>query len=369
MRYNPHEALMYRELGWIYQHKMGAYLDDAHMTYKARWARQIEDIIPGGRPDYATLLKPDTAANSNRVAIMVNKFKLVPSIMKEVDDQYGPLEWRLPESHAVYWSYRGLGESKKEADRAPLRRVVFQSMLTAFQRGRLYTNIATRSIELGPNLNIVAKTSKAYEDMMAADEKMADHFAKGHKNFLRDAVYFLYTSNREKEAAQWWAYCQKKYADQLGDQAGMSLETFAVAKVSEDANETSTDRIKVIITGLLAQGFFSLGNGDEDRGESMIRLATKVHANFEARTPNKSMRQRLAIASLNDYKLEVLRDMLAPAEDVNPQFQNTLRTRLNLPADFGRPPGTNAPAAPAAPAAPKAPVAPAAAASPTPPKR
>ncbi|MCX6870578.1 MAG: hypothetical protein NTY84_08135, partial [Verrucomicrobia bacterium] len=82
MRYNPHEALMYRELGWIYQHKMGAYLDDAHMTYKARWARQIEDIIPGGRPDYATLLKPDTAANSNRVAIMVNKFKLVPSIMK-----------------------------------------------------------------------------------------------------------------------------------------------------------------------------------------------------------------------------------------------------------------------------------------------
>ena len=366
MRYNPHEALMYRELGWIYQHKMGAYLDDAHMTYKARWARQIEDIIPGGRPDYATLLKPDTAANSNRVAIMVNKFKLVPSIMKEVDDQYGPLEWRLPESHAVYWSYRGLGESKKEADRAPLRRVVFQSMLTAFQRGRLYTNIATRSIELGPNLNIVAKTSKAYEDMMAADEKMADHFAKGHKNFLRDAVYFLYTSNREKEAAQWWAYCQKKYADQLGDQAGMSLETFAVAKVSEDANETSTDRIKVIITGLLAQGFFSLGNGDEDRGESMIRLATKVHANFEARTPNKSMRQRLAIASLNDYKLEVLRDMLAPAEDVNPQFQNTLRTRLNLPADFGRPPGTNAPAAPAVP---KAPVAPAAAAIPAPPKR
>ena len=87
-------------------------------------------------------------------------------------------------------------------------------------------------------------------------------------------------------------------------------------------------------------------------------------ANFEARTPNKSMRQRLAIASLNDYKLEVLRDMLAPAEDVNPQFQNTLRTRLNLPADFGRPPGTNAPAAPAAPKAPAAP-----AATPAPPPR
>jgi hypothetical protein len=75
------------------------------------------------------------------------------------------------------------------------------------------------------------------------------------------------------------------------------------------------------------------------------------------------MRQRLAIASLNDYKLEVLRDMLAPADDVNPQFQDALRTRLNLPADFGRSPGTNAPAAPTVPMAPAAP------ASPAPPQR
>jgi hypothetical protein len=69
------------------------------------------------------------------------------------------------------------------------------------------------------------------------------------------------------------------------------------------------------------------------------------------------------VAPLNEYKLEVLRDMLAPADDVNPEFQNALRTRLNLPADFGRPTGTNAPAAPMAPMAPAAP------ASPTPPKR
>ncbi|MEN9546632.1 MAG: hypothetical protein RLZZ356_1364, partial [Verrucomicrobiota bacterium] len=61
------------------------------------------------------------------------------------------------------------------------------------------------------------------------------------------------------------------------------------------------------------------------------------------------------VAPLNDYKLEVLRDMLAPADDVNPQFQNALRTRLNLPADFGRTSGTNAPSpGPMAPSAPSA---------------
>jgi hypothetical protein len=337
LRYNPHEVMMYRELGWIFQHKMGAYLDDAHLTYKARWAQRMEEVLPGGRPDYALLLQPATLEVSNRVDTLVQRYKLLPAVMKEVDEKYGPLEWRLPEAHAVYWGYRGLAECKKESDRAPLRRVVFQSMLTTFQRGRIFTNIASQTIELGPNLNIVANASKAYEDMIAADEKMGDHFAKGHRNFLRDAVYFLYTANREREASQWWEYCKKKYAADLGEQMAMTVEQFAVARVSEDANETSPDRIKVVITGLLTQAFVALANGDEDRGEALLRLGTKVHENYQGRTTNKSMQQRIPLAPLNDYKLEVLRDMLAPSDDVNPAFQAALRTRFNLPADFGTP--------------------------------
>ena len=31
---NPDTALLYRELSWLFQHKMGMDLDDAHMTYK-----------------------------------------------------------------------------------------------------------------------------------------------------------------------------------------------------------------------------------------------------------------------------------------------------------------------------------------------
>ena len=98
MRYNPHEVMMYRELGWIFQHKMGAYLDDAHLTYKARWAQRMEEVLPGGRPDYPTLLQPSTLEATNRLNTLVNRYKLVPPIMKEIDERYGPLEWRLPES-------------------------------------------------------------------------------------------------------------------------------------------------------------------------------------------------------------------------------------------------------------------------------
>jgi hypothetical protein len=91
LRYNPHEVMMYRELGWIFQHKMGAYLDDAHLTYKARWAQRMEEVLPGGRPDYAVLLQPTNPEASNRVDVLVQRYKLLPAVMKEVDEKYGPL--------------------------------------------------------------------------------------------------------------------------------------------------------------------------------------------------------------------------------------------------------------------------------------
>jgi hypothetical protein len=226
--------------------------------------------------------------------------------------------------------------------------MVFQSMQTAFQRGRIYTNIATRTIELGPNLAIIPNANRAYEDMIAMDEKLADHFANGHKNFLRDAVYFLYAANRNAEAARWWAYCQTKYGDKLGDQKGMGLDEYAVARVSEDINETSADRIKAVLTGMLAQAYMNLAGDEEDRGEVLLRLVSRVYDNFEARTRNKSARVRMGLAPLDDFKLEVLRDLLAPDRGLAAEFQARLRTRLNLPADFPPPAGTNAPAAPKA---------------------
>jgi hypothetical protein len=38
LRYNPNDVLIYRELAWFFQHKMGQNLDDANMYYKQQWA-------------------------------------------------------------------------------------------------------------------------------------------------------------------------------------------------------------------------------------------------------------------------------------------------------------------------------------------
>src|SRR3974390_3087633 len=41
IRYNPNETLIYRELAWFFQHKMGENLDDANMYYKQEWSKEM----------------------------------------------------------------------------------------------------------------------------------------------------------------------------------------------------------------------------------------------------------------------------------------------------------------------------------------
>ena len=45
VRYNPNETLIYRELAWIYQHKMGHNLDDANVFYKLAWRDEMARVF------------------------------------------------------------------------------------------------------------------------------------------------------------------------------------------------------------------------------------------------------------------------------------------------------------------------------------
>src|SRR6266567_3695606 len=99
LRYNPNETLLYRELAWFFQHKMGQNLDDANMHYKQEWANEMAVIFAKKKPDLDELIHPVTDDARRRLTLLTNKYKMDPVAMKEVDERYGPLEWRLPEAH------------------------------------------------------------------------------------------------------------------------------------------------------------------------------------------------------------------------------------------------------------------------------
>ena len=61
LKYNPNETLIYRELAWHFQHKMGQNLDNAHMTYKREWVMKMSELFgERGSPKWEELFNPTT---------------------------------------------------------------------------------------------------------------------------------------------------------------------------------------------------------------------------------------------------------------------------------------------------------------------
>lgn len=327
IKYNPDQTILYRELSWFFQHKMGQNLDDAHFHYKESWHTIMTEALGGKRPNYDELLNPQNDEQIKRVAHLRDVLKLEPSIMKVIDDTYGPLEWRLPETHAIYWAYRGL-EFGTPKDRTTVRRSIFQSMQLAFHRGRIIENKIYKRFEFGPNLELIPNADAAYEKMIADDAEMRDNFKTGHKNFLKDAVYFLYTHNRQAQAASWFKKLNTQFPGAVDPK--LTLDEFAVEQVTEQMGDISHDRTKAVLQGLWETAFYNLAIGEDDQAAGYDRLAQRAYIRFQESTAVSQ--GRVGLPPMDLLRRDVVDGLLAPDSGVGPELAAQLRTKLGLGA-------------------------------------
>lgn len=341
LRYNPDEPLIYRELAWFYQHKMGANLDDAHFFYKAAWAREMTDVLTTrtnmlkftGQPNYDELLNPATEEAAARARKLREQYKIDPKKMKEIDARYGPFDWRLPEAHSVYWAFVGMEKCSKQQDLMALRRPIYQSMQLSFQRGRLKIG-PQGQIYLGPNLEIIANASAAYEEMAREESNSAlkESIGKAHRNFLKEAVYELYIHNRLSEGERWYKILREKYPAAVP--AGMTLTEYAVLRAIGDVEERAQARMTSIIQAFVTQSYLRLIEGETDESIAFMQRAREMSEGFDRKNAGN---QRLAIPPLAELKKQVLDMLLDPSTGLSAEARARLRTELGLPAEGASP--------------------------------
>jgi hypothetical protein len=352
LRYNPNDVLIHRELAWFFQHKMGQNLDDANVYYKQQWADEMAPFFGANGTNFSDLINPQTAEARTNAFVLRDKYKIDPVFAQKVDAQYGPFDWRLPEAHAIYWGALGLDAAKKNPDKVKaddlitLRRIIYQSMLQAFHHGRIIDDPFNKTYALEPNLDLVPKVDEAYEILMQEDEKNRDHIATAHRNFLKDAVYFLYENNRVAEAAKWYKMLGEKYPNKLildGDTnsfpKNFTLDEYAVARVQSEIGDTSQERTTSVVEGLIAQSYYALALGQDDRAAGFQNLAKKVYQHYVSKTSGHGNEQRIALPPFDVLNRTVLNDLLNTQKTMLPYgARAVIRTQLGMPAETNAPP-------------------------------
>ena len=107
LRANPGSPRLHQELAWLFLHKLGTDTDSFAATYRQQWAAEVE---AGGAP-------------------------LDPARIRQIENQFGPLDWRTPQAHAIYWATEGLSFEHTEFEDLSLRRMVYQALLQRISLG------------------------------------------------------------------------------------------------------------------------------------------------------------------------------------------------------------------------------------------
>ncbi len=148
LRFNPREAILYRELAWLYQNKVGDSLDSAHLAYKLKLASTLAPLVHADGTVNATA--------ETRTAL--SALRLDADRMLALEKRFGPLDWRLAESHAVYWASQGL-EFATGPERLMCRRGVYQPLIVSVFKGRFTGDLAKGEWKTESNPAIARATS------------------------------------------------------------------------------------------------------------------------------------------------------------------------------------------------------------------
>lgn len=125
---NPGSPRLHQELAWMYLHKLSADSDEFQRYYQAHFKEDMERIIgPAPRPDYA--------AADDALIQKLRGIRLDITEMQALESKLSPLDWRRPETHAIYWAATGLPYALKEFDELGLRRIIYQTLMIQVQHG------------------------------------------------------------------------------------------------------------------------------------------------------------------------------------------------------------------------------------------
>jgi hypothetical protein len=254
---NEDDPRLYWELGWLYLDKLGGPWDEAGLFYRARLATEMSSLLGGGHPDY-NRIAGDPEWNGR-----LQKLGLLIPVMRQVDDEYGPLDWRVPESHAIYWAHRGRRVTPSDAW---CGRVLRQGLLETFRNGHLLFDPGRGLYLRAPRLDLAARANAAYaRDLPLAKDATTE---LAYENFLREAVLLLCVFDRAREAGEFLGRLRERVPATTAD-----TQSFVLGAIRERIEAIQPQNVAAFIENELGLGYEWRAVGDLERAAGYERLA------------------------------------------------------------------------------------------------
>ena len=296
-----------------------------------------------------------------------NEWKLDPVLMQQLNKSYGPvdfsdpnkhlpLDWRHPDTHAIYWAIKGLqtaGRKKFSADEANTDRIVNHSLQNLFRNGKIFIHNVpadessdsssqpmqrpTKEVFLRPDLRMFEAYNKStlvriekYKDLKKATYETLQ---TGHRNMLKNAVFSFYQAGHFRQAQRIYSQLRKVYPD---DDFKGPLVGFVRGRLRKELESIGLSNAKEIVTMMLREGYFRYAMRDDDEAFGREKMAKEVYDHYQSRYRDenridlpdfKLLRYFALLDFLNDrqFPLSLRRNLLGRIKIERPELAEQLR--------------------------------------------
>jgi len=287
-------------------------------------------------------------------------WKLDPVLMNDLNKTYGPidfsdpnthlpLDWRHPDSHAIYWAVKGLQIAAKDESReldmteTNTDRIVGHSLQNLFRNGKIFIRDVPfevpsedalqepqtqiyKEVFLRPDLRffepynrLVLANIEKYKDDKASYESLQN----GHRNMLVNALFNFYQSGHKRQA-------QKIY-DQLRElydlpEFKVPLVEFARKRFLEELETIGLNDAKEQVVLLLRESFFLYAIRDDEASYGREKLAEEIHSYYQSKYLDEN---RIDLPDFKLLRYFGLRDFLDDLQYV-PNLRLSLLARIEI---------------------------------------
>lgn len=285
----------------------------------AELERTLPDLGPNGQAFHELWTDPahrggwDDLVLFMRKRTLVDEYNMEPQRMVRLTETYGPVDWRVPAAHSLYWAVKGTEVGRIEVDEhnsdtldfVNSYRIVLQSIQSLWRYGDLFFNYLDIAqgkpgfYQSMPNEHFVESYGMQVSQLereqreryllgiFATDRRPYRTYAAGYENFLREAVSFFYRRGDDAKANYWYDVArtwegQNVHDPDRVDEFSQPLEDFVNRNLYDrfDSPTVAVGQIYASLQGAILEGLY---RRDDETFQNMIGFARDVHAYYVAR--------------------------------------------------------------------------------------
>ncbi len=228
-----------------------------------------------------------------RKRVLLDEKKMDPARMARYTMKFGPLDWRHPSSHAIYWSAQGVDETLERSgdhqfDTLNTDRIIVQGLQELFRSGRIFYDPVLDSYTALLDTNWADSYGEVVEELAArggvaeSEKRSYTLYGAGYENFLRDVIRVYYRMGEYDKAQDTYKRLASWKGLNTNDPAKFAEMQLSLAEFVK--KELRDDRLSVPhvaageCAGALLDAFYNgLLRGNIKRFASGFKYAEEVH--------------------------------------------------------------------------------------------